>query len=60
MGFSQNAHVVLGELENVMDAVKPEEIENAIKLITESDKIFFNALGRAGFMGKSLDRKSVV
>lgn len=53
MGFSQNAHVVLGELENVMDAVKPEEIENAIRLITESDKIFFNALGRAGFMGKS-------
>lgn len=53
MSFNENAHVVLSELENVLNTINPKEIENAIKMITESDRIFVDALGRAGFMGKS-------
>lgn len=53
MSFNENANTILKELKNVLDSVNSKEIENAVKLIEESDKIFFNALGRAGFMGKS-------
>lgn len=53
MGFKGNAHIVLEELGTVLDTVSQEEIARAISLINESDKIFFHALGRAGFMGKS-------
>lgn len=53
MSFKENAHTVLDELEMVLDDIPQEQIDTAVKVIKESDKIFFNALGRAGFMGKS-------
>lgn len=53
MSFSSNEKVVLSELETVLSQVEEEQVKAAIKLINESDKIFFHALGRAGFMGKS-------
>lgn len=53
MGFNANAHVVLGELEHVLDLISEEDVDRAIALIEGSDKIFFNALGRAANTGKS-------
>lgn len=53
MSFNSNEKVVLNELETVLDQIGDDQIEKAIRLINGSDKIFFHALGRAGFMGKS-------
>lgn len=53
MSFKENEQIILNELEVVLGQIPQEQIDCATKLIKESDKIFFNALGRAGFMGKS-------
>lgn len=53
MGFKNSTKALLQELSHVLDNIDSSEIEEAINLITKSNKIFFNALGRAGFMGKS-------
>ncbi|MGL5435510.1 MAG: 6-phospho-3-hexuloisomerase [Lachnospiraceae bacterium] len=53
MSFENNTKIVLNELEMVLNQIDDSQIEEAIKLIQGSDKIFFNALGRAEFMGKS-------
>lgn len=53
MGFKENEQIILNELEMVLDQIPQEQIDKATDLIKKSDKIFFNALGRAGFMGKS-------
>lgn len=53
MGFHDEAQVILRELDTVLSQVDEAEIAQAIDLIEHSDKVFFNALGRAGFMGKS-------
>lgn len=53
MSFKSNTKVVLNELEMISDQIDDAQIRKAIELIGESDKIFFHALGRAGFMGKS-------
>lgn len=53
MSFRENQHTVLKELEYVLDKVDEEKIAQATELINASDKIFFNALGRAAFAGKS-------
>lgn len=53
MSFQESEHIILKELETMMDKVNPKEIDQAISLIKKSDKIFFNALGRAAFAGKS-------
>lgn len=53
MGFQESVHVILNELDHVLSQVSEDEVRRAIELISTSNKIFFNALGRAGFMGKS-------
>lgn len=53
MSFKENTHIVLHELETLFDQMDEAQITEAIRLIEGSDKIFFNALGRAGFMGRS-------
>lgn len=53
MAFQEAAHTILGELDQVLSQVSESEVDKAIELINGCDKIFFNALGRAGFMGKS-------
>lgn len=53
MSFAKNEHIILQELETVMEQVDERQILEAIALINGSNKIFFNALGRARFMGKS-------
>lgn len=53
MGFKSNSNIVLEELKTVLNKVDTNEIDSAIQLIEHADKIFFTALGRAGFMGKS-------
>lgn len=53
MGFRENEQIILKELDFVLSQVPQEQIDKAAGLVKESDKIFFNALGRAGFMGKS-------
>lgn len=53
MSFKENERTILNELEVVLDQIPQEQIDKATALIKASDKIFFNALGRAGFMGKS-------
>lgn len=53
MAFQENEHVILDELKTTLDKIEPQVIQDAIDLIERSDKIFFHALGRAGYMGKS-------
>lgn len=53
MSFRSNEKVVLNELKTVLGQIEEEQVKEAIQLIQSSDKIFFHALGRAGFMGKS-------
>lgn len=53
MGFKENEHTILKELETTLDKIDQNEIDQAMELINSSDKIFFNALGRAAFAGKS-------
>ncbi len=53
MSFRENKDVVLRELDTVMDRIDEREIGSAIAMVQEADKVFFYALGRAGFMGKS-------
>ena len=53
MSFHENEHIILSELRTVLDKVDSESVQAAIEAIEGSPKIFFHALGRAGFMGKS-------
>ena len=53
MGFQDSARTILSELDALLSQVSEEEVERAITLIEGADKIFFHALGRAGFAGKS-------
>lgn len=53
MSFRQNEKVVMKELEQVLDEISQEQVDQAVELINRSNKIFFYALGRAGFAGKS-------
>lgn len=53
MGFKENEQTILKELETVLGKISQEEIDKAMALLNSSDKIFFNALGRAAFAGKS-------
>lgn len=53
MGFQDSAHTILSELDALLSQVSEDEVEKAIALIDGADKIFFHALGRAGFAGKS-------
>lgn len=53
MSFRENQQTALKELEYVLDKVDEEKIVQATELINASNKIFFNALGRAAFAGKS-------
>lgn len=53
MGFKENEQTILKELGVVLGQIPQYQIDHATELIKDSDKIFFNALGRAGFMGKS-------
>ena len=53
MSFQKNHQIILNELNDTLTKISDEEINNAICLINNSSKIFFHALGRAGFMGKS-------
>ncbi|MGN0266316.1 MAG: 6-phospho-3-hexuloisomerase [Lachnospiraceae bacterium] len=53
MSFLENEQIILKELDTVLGKIDQEQIDQAMKLINESDKIFFNALGRAAFAGKS-------
>lgn len=53
MGFKSNSKIVLNELDTVLDKINTNDIDTAIELISKADKVFFTALGRAGFMGKS-------
>lgn len=53
MSFRTNANLILKELETTLNQISENEIDQAISLIDSSDKIFFQALGRAAFAGKS-------
>ena len=53
MGFKNNTEIVLHELNTVLDKIDSAVINQVIEIINGSDKVFFTALGRAGFMGKS-------
>lgn len=53
MGFKENEQTILKELETMLGKIDQKEIDQAMTLINSSDKIFFNALGRAAFAGKS-------
>lgn len=53
MGFKENEKTILKELETVLDKVDQKSVDEAMNLINSSNKIFFNALGRAAFAGKS-------
>lgn len=53
MNFKENERTILKELETVLGDIDQKKVDQAIALINSSDKIFFNALGRAAFAGKS-------
>lgn len=53
MSFRGNERIVLNELETVLDEISQEQVDRAVGLINQSNKIFFHALGRAGYAGKS-------
>lgn len=53
MAFQENEQIILNELRTTLAKLDPTVIQDAIDLINSCDKIFFYALGRAGFMGKS-------
>ena len=53
MSFRCNERIVLKELETVLDEISQEQVDQAVELINKSDKIFFYALGRAVYAGKS-------
>ena len=50
MGFKNNTEIVLHELNTVLDKIDSAVINQVIEIINGSDKVFFTALGRAGFM----------
>ena len=54
MGFKNNTEIVLHELNTVLDKIDSAVINQVIEIINGSDKVFFTALGRAGFMGKEV------
>lgn len=51
--FREDVHIILHELEMVLDQIPQEQADEAIRLINGSEKIFFQALGRAANAGKS-------
>lgn len=53
MEFKRNCETVLQELDTVLHKIDNKEIDLAMMMISSADRIFFSALGRAGFMGKS-------
>lgn len=53
MSFKEDERIVLGELQRVLDQVPQEQVDSAVELINGAKRIFFDALGRAGFAGKS-------
>lgn len=53
MSFYENEQTILKELDTVLGDITQKQIDQAIELINESERIFFYALGRAGFSGKS-------
>lgn len=53
MEFQANGRIILKEVQTILDKIDPSAIQEAITLIEQSNQIFFHALGRAGFMGKS-------
>lgn len=53
MSFHDSERIILKELNTVMEKISSDEVTQAISLIKKSNKIFFYALGRAGFAGKS-------
>lgn len=53
MSFAEKGKLILEELDTVLSNVDESQILKAIQVVNESDKVFFNALGRASFAGKS-------
>ncbi len=53
MGFGENEHMILQELDTVLGQINQDDVQKALNLIEASEKIFFHGLGRAGYAGKS-------
>lgn len=53
MNFDKNADIILKELETSLHKIEGDEINKALELIKNCNKIFVLGLGRAGFMAKS-------
>ena len=53
MSFQTNEQTILRELDTVLGKIDQEQVDRAMEVIRASDKIFFHALGRAAFAGKS-------
>ena len=49
MGFGENEHMILQELDTVLGQINQDDVQKALNLIEASEKIFFHG-----------DRKSVV
>ena len=53
MDFNKQIALILHELDTTLHNIDTRQINIAIQLLQEHDRIFLTALGRAGFMGKS-------
>lgn len=53
MSFQENEQLIMEELQTVLRNIDEKVIDDVVSLLNKSNKIFFHALGRAGFMGKS-------
>lgn len=48
MGFGENEHMILQELDTVLGQINQDDVQKALNLIEASEKIFFMDLAERG------------